>query len=179
MSVSRRKYSLERNDKIKSQEGRHILVRLASARVSNGAHAHRCWRTELSVKIASAPGEHIVLRIRRGRQRARGVQRVRVRRHFRLSDRVRLLTGALTQIVAAADVNRRAPAEVRERERGHPVSSVRGPKDRKERLVQTDRQQLPVTESVALGREAETDDLDFPEEWLCHVVRWFSPLSAY
>src|ERR687884_1838159 len=52
------------------------------------------------------------------------IKRVKVRRHFALCQRVRLLAGPLAEGVAVAHVNRHAPSQVWQREVDAPVAAV-------------------------------------------------------
>ena len=67
-----------------------------------------------------------------------------VRGDFGNRQRVRLLAAALAQRVAAADVYRHAPAQVREREIHPPVAAEGRPQQREQRLVLVDGQQLAI-----------------------------------
>ena len=94
---------------------------------------------------------------------------------------MKFLADDLTLGEAAAHVERRAPAQVGQREVGLPVAAIHGAEEREERLVLVDRQQLPVTERPAFRRKDERHNSDFGKKWIRHrrplFVIWLSRLS--
>ena len=69
-----------------------------------------------------------------------------------------LLAATFAEAMAAADVDRRAAAEIGQREVCLPVASEGRAKQREQRLVLVDRQQLAVTGRPTLRRKAEGHD---------------------
>src|SRR5215213_4239124 len=105
---------------------------------------------------------------------------MRVRRQLRNRQRVRLLATPLAQGMTTADMNGRAPAVVGQRKVDTPVAAERRAKQREQRLVLIDRQELPVAQRPALGGEDEGHDPDFRQKWLSHVPsRTFVPQLPY
>jgi cyanophycinase-like exopeptidase len=86
---------------------------------------------------------------------------VRVRRHFGDRQRMRLLAAAFSQRMAAADVDRRASAQVGQREVAAPVAAEGRAQQREQGLVLVDRQKLPIAKGPATRREHETHDAYF------------------
>ena len=78
---------------------------------------------------------------------------MRVLRHFRNRKRVRLLAAFLAQRVTAADVDRRAAAQVGQREIDSSIAAKGRAQQREQRLVLIDGQELAVTQRPALRRE--------------------------
>src|ERR1051325_8317250 len=70
------------------------------------------------------------------------------------------------QAAALAIVNADSAAEVRQGECGHPVTSVRGAQQRKERRVLSDRQDLPIGKSPPAGSEVAGEKIDLAEQRL-------------
>jgi hypothetical protein len=93
---------------------------------------------------------------------------VNVLRHFGDAERVRRLAAALAERVAAADVDRGARPQVREREVHPSISPESGSEKGEQRLVLVDRQQLSVAQRPALRGELEGHHADLREERLGH-----------
>ena len=66
-----------------------------------------------------------------------------------------LLTAAFAQRMPTAGVDRRAPLKVRQAKGHPPIPTIGGAKQRKQRLVLVNGQQLPIAQCPALGRETK------------------------
>src|SRR5215210_2949383 len=91
-----------------------------------------------------------------------------VRREFCNGKCVRLLAASFAERVPAADVNRCAPAQIRQREVHPPVSAEGRAEQREERLVLVDRKELTVAQGPALRSKDEAHDSDFRQKWFSH-----------
>src|SRR5438105_13508622 len=79
-----------------------------------------------------------------------------------------LLAAVLTQGMPVAHMHRSSSLEIGQTERHSPIAPIGSSKQREERLVLIDGQQLAITERPPFGREIETDDLDFAQKWFRH-----------
>src|SRR4051794_38473998 len=91
-----------------------------------------------------------------------------MRRYFGDAQRMSLLATALTQRVAASDVDRQAALEVRQRKVRLPVAAEGRAEQREQRLVLIDRQELTVRQRPSLRREDEAHNPDLGQERLGH-----------
>src|SRR3954470_22530345 len=92
-----------------------------------------------------------------------------VRRYFSDGQRMRLLAAALAERMAAADMDRRAAAQVGKTKVDAPVAAEVGAEQREQRLVLVNREKLSVAQRPPLGRKAERHHSDFREKRLGHV----------
>src|SRR5947209_11631911 len=67
-------------------------------------------------------------------------------------------------------MHRRVALHVGQREIGLAVAAIGGAEQREQRGVLRQRQDLPVAERPALGREVEREDTDFGDEWIHGVL---------
>jgi len=80
---------------------------------------------------------------------------MRVYRQLRNRQRNRLRAALLAQNMATADMNRRLPAQIRQREVGLPVAAEGGAEQREQRLILVDRKKLAVAHRPTPGRVAK------------------------
>ena len=164
--------ALQGDAEAQRQERLHVEMRLAAADVGDASPAFmrdqvRAAAIERSADAARAALPSPAFGVA-GVGRC-ALRDVRVRRQLGDRQRVRLLAAALAERVAAADVDRRAAAQVGQREVDPAVAAEGRAEQREQRLVLVDRQQLPVAQRPALGREDEGHDPDFGQEWFGHV----------
>ena len=148
-----------------------IEMRLAPAGVRYGAGAKRNQVTRWLVELVGGPRQDV--RVGTAGELCvaichRGVEQVGVRRQLRDGERVSLLSPTLAQRMSAPDMDRGTPPQVREGEVYPSIATERRPQQREERLVLVDWQQLPVAESLALGREAEGHEPDLRQKRFRH-----------
>src|SRR3954452_866180 len=143
MSVLAREDALQGDDPVEDEVRGLVRVRLAFAHVRDAAWLKRGRGSQRRIGIVGA-GKQGAVRVGLVRVRTRRTQHVRVVRHLRDRERVRVLTGLLAENVAAAAVRGAAPAQGRQREVDSAVAAVGGPEQREQRLVLVDRQELAV-----------------------------------
>src|SRR5438477_257729 len=91
-----------------------------------------------------------------------------VRRHFRSRNRMRFLAAPFSQHESIVKMDRYSASQVRQPEINATVTAISRPKQRKERLVLVDRQQLSIAERPAFRWKDKTHDADFGKKWFSH-----------
>src|SRR4029079_10166714 len=94
---------------------------------------------------------------------------MRVRRSLVYRKCVGLLTAPFTQRVAAADVDRRPSAKIREGEVDAYITTECCPEQREKGLVLVNGKELPVTKGPAFGGKHKTHDSYFRQKGFCHI----------
>jgi hypothetical protein len=92
-----------------------------------------------------------------------------VRRQFGNRERVRLLAASLAESVTTTYMDRRARAQVGQREVHASIAAVGRAEQTKERLILIDGQQLPVALRPAFRRKDKGHDSDFTEKRFGHA----------
>src|SRR6185312_4941252 len=120
-----RENALQGDTEIDRQKRLHVQMGLASADIANSGRIHGAKRAAAGIGLRQRAGEKITRRqdsVRVVCDRG-SVCQMQMLRYFADGQRMRLLTPALAQSVAVADVNRRAAAQVRKSEVDPPVAA--------------------------------------------------------
>src|SRR5574341_158743 len=123
--ILRWEYSLQRDNKVEHQIGRHILVRLTATYVSDGLrrHGHKI-RRGIEVNLLAAAGPHVSRGTFRRRCIVSGLREVEVLGQLWEGQRMGGFAACLPLIKAVADVNWHATLKIRQRKVYPPVSAV-------------------------------------------------------
>ncbi len=89
-----------------------------------------------------------------------------MRRHLLLTKCDACRAAFFAERMTVAEMHRDLTLQVRQRECGLPIASVSCAKQREERLVLIDWQELAIALRPALWRIVETHDLYFRQKWL-------------
>lgn len=157
-------------------------MRLASARSAARIRGQRLplqRRRPRSHRIESC-----ICHRRRGRQQIagnrgrtgisrRGIERVAVRRHRGLVDGDRTDPARLAEVVSGqtnslAHMDRQSGLQIGQRESGLAVAAIGGAKQREQRLILDDRQELTVAQRPAPRREVAAKHADLAKKWFTH-----------
>src|SRR4051812_29021164 len=144
-------------------------MRLASTNVRDCCRMQRRQILGRRMKIVCA-GKHIVSGNRRIRVILGGIENMCMCRNLGNRERVSLFAPPLAQCMAAADVNRRSPAKIRESESGLPIAAERCAQKREQRLILIDRQELSVAHGPAFRRKIKTNESDFRKKRFSHSL---------
>ena len=167
-SVRRWENALEGDAEIQRQKGLHVQMGLTAANVSDtnrteireshrvgvGATWHGC--KDATGWVLFIPGvEGCIPEMTVGRDLGDG-------------KRVGLFAAPFAEGMAAADVNRGAPAVVRQGEVYPTVTAEGGAEQREKRLVLVDRQQLSIAQRPSTRGKREGHDADFAQKGFGH-----------
>src|SRR4051812_21674499 len=94
---------------------------------------------------------------------------MRMRRDLGNGKCVGLLTAPFTQRVAAADMDRRPSAKIREGEVDPSITTECCPEQREKGLVLINGKKLPITKGPTFGSKHKAHDSYFRQKGFCHI----------
>jgi hypothetical protein len=163
--------TLQGNAEVEGKERLHVVVSLPAPNVEQHSGVHRGIRTGFMVSAFGGPCKDMICGVVGRRVGGGSLGYMVVLGHLVGGEGVGFFTALLTQgvsppTIATAHVDRRAAPKVREGKRGTPIAPIGRSKQRVERLILIDGQDLPIAKGPTPRGEVKAHDTDFGQEWL-------------